>query len=395
MRMLFAKLSVLVVSTLFSASLQAQETVISVGTPESSVSGNLFIQRIASDNLSTAQIDGVLRNVAPSTFGQNFTRDKANKVFTDFFNLKVSLASTLTQMLPIVEPKIRQIYSLTINTNALNLRLSQKTNAVSADLGSITAFTSLKYDAGIPVACPSANVSFTINNIKVSGDYNFITGDVSNANANYTIDNISTSCNGLFGFLGNIANAVTGLGNSAVRSAIQDAFNSGIAFVNMKQLFSLADFANGLHRFRTETPITAIANRAIGVFQEIVNDAAINTPGIVLDVGVQFASTAGEPNRIKFVASHAPIDIIDITAVYGRTNIRLNRPPNTGPVDVYRNFGGQSFYLGTTTSGVLRYPGQIIQGAEIAAVGRNTIIPGLESLPGFSGSAPDPNAPPQ
>ena len=162
----------------------------------------------------------------------------------------------------------------------------------------------------------------------------------------------------------------------------------------MKRLFSLADFANGLHRFRTETPVTVIANRAISIFQEMVNDAAINTPGIVLDVGVQFASTPGGFNRINFVASHAPIDVTHILPIDGATStlIFLKGPPNTGEVDIYGVFGGQNGYLGTTVSGSLWYPGQIAGGSEIIAVGRSSIIPGLESLPGLSEFAPDPSA---
>lgn len=396
MRILVAKLSLLIVSTLSSVSLQAQETIISIGTPESRVEDNLFIQRIASDSLSTAQVDAVLRNVAPSIFGQNFTRDRANKVFADFANFRTSLASSLAQTIA-SQPNIRRVNSVAVNTNALNLRLSQNTNSVSGELGSVMASVSLvSNNRGILGAlfCPSANVRFNVNNIKASGDYNYISGDLNSAAITYDLTDVSASCNGLLGFILNAFGIPSARARSQINSEIQSQINTQLSFVNMKRLFSLADFANGLHRFRTETPVTVIANRAIGVFQEIVNDAAINTPGIVLDVGVQLASAAGGLNKISFVASHAPIDVTHILPIDGATStlIFLKGPPNTGQVDIYGVFGGQNGYLGTTVSGSLWYPGQIAGGSEIIAVGRSSIIPGLESLPGLSEFAPDPSA---
>jgi hypothetical protein len=383
---------VMLLQLLHFSPLQAQETLLTVGVPGDIPSTNSLKGNISGETISTAQIDGVLRTVAPSTFGQNFTRDRANRAFADFANFRVSLASSLTQAIPAASSRVRRVNSISISTSALNLRLAQKTNSVSGTLGKISTNISVLVN-GIPIICPSANASFSINNITISGDYNFISGDISGTVVDYTIENISTSCNGFFGFLGDVFNAITGIGNSLVRTAVASAANQAVTFGNMKQLFSLADFANGLSRFRSETPLSAVANRGILIFQEMVNDAAINTPGIVLDFGVEFATGIGEQNKISVIASNAPTDARPLNG--GSSIIDLIVPQSTNfPIDLYISSNGSNWrYLTSASTESVRLRSPLPSHTRVIAIGRNSFIPTLESFPGNVGIALTPVCP--
>lgn len=394
MRNVIASLG-LIFSTLISiAPLHAQETTIKVGTAGNITATNSLAGNTTSESLSTAQVDSVLRVVAPGAFGQNFTRDKANKVFADFANFRTGLASSLAQTIA-NQPNIRRVNSVAINTNALNLRLSQKTNSVSGELGTIMASVSLVADVdGFgSIFCPSANVSFNVNNIKASGDYNFISGDVSNAAVVYEVTDVSAGCNGLLGFIGDAFGNPTAVARAQINSAIQSQINTQLSFVNMQRLFSLSDFANGLRYFGNETIISPLVNRAINVFRELVNDAAINTPGIVLNIGVQFASSAGTQNIISFIASHAPVNVTSVALGRGPAIpgvISVEAPPFTERVDVYESLildsaGSQITnwrYLGTALNGRWTATGALT-GGRYMAIGRSSLIPGLESFPGI------------
>ncbi len=399
MRKFLASVGLLVLPLFSVTALHAQETTVVVGTAGNITATNSLAGNTSTESLSTAQIDGVLRVVAPGAFGQNFTRDRANKVFGDFANLRAGLASSLAQTIA-SQPNIRRVTSVVINTNALNLRLSQKTNSVSGELGTIMASVSLVADVdGFgSIFCPSADVRFNVNNIKASGDYNFISGDISNAAVAYQVTDVSAGCNGLLGFIGDAFGNPTAVARAQINSVIQSQVNTQLTFINMQRLFSLSDFANGLRYFGNETIISPFANRAINVFRELVNDAAINTPGIVLNIGVQFANTANPLNQISFIASHAPVDI---TGVYeysgiGVVAIQLATPTNTQSVDLYYSSGRNNWrYLISTNSSFvdLRPFADLRQllpkDTRIIAIGKNGLNPSLESFPGKFGVAPD------
>lgn len=364
------------------------ETTISVGfagganlAASNSLNGN-----VATESLSTAQVDNVLRVVAPNTFGQNFTRDKANKIFQDFANFRTGLAASLAQTIA-SQPGIRRVNSVTINTNALNLRLSQKTNSVSGQLGTIMARVSLLASGPSGLFCPSVSTSFDVDNIKASADYNYITGQVNSSSVTYDLTNVTASCNGFFGFVGNIFGDPAGQARIQINAAIQGQVDSQLNFVNMQRLFSLADFVNGLRYYGNETLISAVANRGINVLRELVNDAAINTPGIVLDFGVQFASLAGQSNKISIIASHSPTDFGLVRRTLATINI--TQPPNTERTDFYIQRTAQQNweFIGSTTDGVFAVPPAFINpntgGFDwgYVAVSRSSIIGGLESVP--------------
>ena len=361
----------------------AQETTFTIGVPGNIAGTNSPNSVIAGQTISTAQVDSVLRTVAPSTFGQNFTRDKANKAFADFANFRTNLASSLIQAVQAQDPSVT-VNSLIINTTSINLRLEQKTNSVSGRLGTVSASVSGRKRLGIPLICTSANFSLAIDNLTVMGDYNYITGDVSNARADLVVTNVGVSCNGLLSFVGDFVIALSGI-NSTIRAAVPAVANQQLAFVNMKRLFSLADFANGLSRFRTETPISAVANRAISIFQEMVNDAAINTPGIALDFNVKPAAFPGGVNAISIYASHAPADIEFITV---ENEIQGVVPPNTAQIDLYiRPATGGTWAYYTTLFGT----GESFFGLSLAqlpanylvtAIATSSSIGGLQSFPG-------------
>ncbi len=365
---------------------QAQETTLSVGTAGNITATNSLAGNTTTETISTAQIDGVLRVVAPGAFGQNFTRDRANKVFADFANFRTGLASSLAQTIA-RQSNIRRVNSVAINTSALNLRLSQKTNSVSGELGSIMARVSLVANtSGIlaDIFCPSVNVTFDLNDIKAAGDYNYISGDVSNASIAYNLTNVSASCNGFLGFIGNLFGP-SGIAENQIRSAIQDQVNTQLTFINMQRLFSLSDFANGLRYYGNESIISPLVNRAINVFRELVNDAAINTPGIVLNIGVEFATGVAGQNKISFIASHAPVDVLSFADRQVAANgVTVSLPPNTERADIYYSTGGNWQLLGTTTTGTLSNIPTLGRPVTIIAIGRNNIIPGLESFPGVT-----------
>jgi hypothetical protein len=389
-------IAILVFALLPFTPLQAQETLLTVGVPGNITATNSISGNVSGETISTAQIDGVLRTVAPSAFGQNFTRDKANKAFADFANLRTRLASSLIQAVEASDSSLR-INSVVINTNALNLRLAQKTNSVSGQLGTLSARVSGRKIIGVPIICPSANFSFSVNNIKATGDYNFITGDVSNTVITYDITDINSSCNG-FGFLNfiaNLANDAFGIGSGLIRGAVMDGINNQLAFVNMKQLFSLSDFANGLSRFRSETPLSAVGNRAIMIFQEMVNDAAINTPGIVLDFKVAFASTATDQNKISILASNAPVDVASVVRPNTTRSVIVGLSGATSDkIDIYYGLGSgnwtlaQTFVQSSAPRSSFRLPEGLPENSSVIAIASNGLISGLDSFPGAAGVAP-------
>ncbi len=380
---LFAAVGLLTLSFFSVSSLHAQETTIIVGTVGNITSTNSLAGNTSTESLSTAQVDGVLRAVAPGAFGQNFTRDRANKVFGDFARFRANLAPSLTTAIQNSDSSIR-VNSLIINANALNLRLAQKTNSVTGQLGTVSASISARKDVGIPLFCTSANVSFSLDNIMVSGDYNFITGDVSNAKADFAVNNVSTGCNGLLGFVGDFVLTIAGA-NSLLRDAIKAEANNQLSFINMKSLFSLSDFANGLRYYGNETVISPLVNRAINVFRELVNDAAINTPGIVLDFKVVFAANASQPNIIGFFASSAPVTSANLPPAGDR--IAFSLPPNSSGMDIYgRDSLSQSNwkFLGTASSSPVYFRDLANLGSTAPVyivTSRSSVISGLDSFP--------------
>lgn len=396
MRSVFAAVAIILTNLISAPLLYAQETIISVGTAGNITATNSLAGNTSTESISTAQVDGVLRVVAPGLFGQNFTRDKANKVFADLANLRTGLATSLRQTIA-SQSNIRQVYSVTVNTNAVNLRLAQKTNSVSGELGSLSTRVSLLSDVDgfKSIFCPSVNVTFDVKNIKAFGDYNYISGDISGALVTYDLVIVSASCNGLLGGLFNPTSAA----RSQINSAIQDQINTQIGFVNMQRLFSLADFANGLDRFRGETIVSPILDRPIRIFQEMVNNAAINTPGIVLDFGVELGSPLGSPNRIKIIASHVPTDYGLVRRTLAMINVTV--PPNSQRVDLYvKQTPLQNWqYMGSTTDGFFTVPPNFVNpntgGPDwtYIAVARSALIGGLESFPFLLPIQPYPGGP--
>jgi hypothetical protein len=389
MRKLVAALGLMVLPLLTFAPLHAQETTVVVGTAGNITATNSLAGNTSTESLSTAQVDGVLRAVAPGAFGQNFTRDRANKVFGDFARFRANLVPSLITAIQNSDSSIR-VNSLIINANALNLRLAQKTNSVTGQLGTVSASISARKDVGIPLFCTSANVSFSLDNIMVSGDYNFITGDVSNAKADFAVNNVSAGCNGLLSFITNFAATIVDV-NSLLRDAIKNEANNQLAFVNMKSLFSLSDFVNGLRYYGNETIISVVANRAINVLRELVNDAAINTPNVVLDFGVEFATGVGGQNKISIIASHAPV----IAAQLRRQEryVTVEAPAITGAIDVYVRdpvLGDNWRLIGTGSGTSIPVTGTIPTNYQLIAVARSSLIPGLESFPKFVSYPPDP-----
>jgi hypothetical protein len=388
MRKIFTAVVLLLSPLVALTPIHAQETTVSVGfagggslTAGTSITGN-----VATESLSTAQVDSVLRVVAPGTFGQNFTRDKANKIFQDFSNFRVGLASSLSQTLA-GQVGIRRVNSVAINTSALNLRLSQKTNSVAGQLGTIMARVSLVADGPSGLFCPSVNVAFDVNNIKASADYNYITGNINSSSVTYDLTNVAASCNGLLGFIGNFLGDPNSAARAQIAAAIQEQVNVQLNFVNMQRLFSLSDFVNGLRYYGNESLISAVANRGIGVLQELVNNAAINTPNIVLDFGVQFSNGSGQSNKISIIASHSPTDF----ALVRRTlaTINVTQPANTERVDFYvqRAATLNWQYMGSTVTDVFTIPPAFVNPNtggfdwSYVAVSRSSIIGGLESVP--------------
>jgi hypothetical protein len=387
MRFFAVVTSILCVSVGLVAPAHAQETRVLVGTAGNITATNSLAGNTTSESISTAQIDSVLRVVAPGAFGQNFTRDKANKVFADFTNLRSGLASSLAQTIA-TQPNISRVNSVAINTSALNLRLSQKTNSVAGELGTIMASVSLVADNDGLLAellCPSANVTFNVDNIKASGDYNYISGDISNAAVAYNVTNVSASCNGLLGFIVDAFGNPSATARNQINAAIQSQINTQISFINMQRLFSLSDFANGLRYYGNETVISPLVNRAINVFRELVNDAAINTPGIVLDFKVVFAANASQQNIIGFFASSAPVTSANLPPAGDR--IAFSLPPNSSGMDIYgRDSLSQSNwkFLGTASSSPVYFRDLANLGSTVPiyiVTSRSSVISGLDSFP--------------
>jgi hypothetical protein len=108
---------------------------------------------------------------------------------------------------------------------------------------------------------------------------------------------------------------------------------------------------------------------------------------------VKFASVAGTQNIISFVASHAPVNVTGVTIGRGPAipgGISVEAPPFTERVDVYEGLildsaGSQITnwrYLGSAVNGRWTATGALT-GGRYMAIGRSSLIPGLESFPGI------------
>jgi hypothetical protein len=336
----------------------------------------------STENISTAQIDGVLRNVAPSLFDQNFTRNKINSAFSDLDRLQVELANSLRQTIA-SQPNIRQIYSVNVNQILPDLRLSQKNNMVSGELGTLFVRISLQADVDgfQSIFCPSVNVTFDLNRIKAFGDYNYISGDISNANIAYDLSIVSASCNGIIGGLFN----PTSQARSQINTAIQNQINGALQFANMKRLFSLSDLSNGIYRFRSETPVSFIFERSAQIIQEIVNDAAINSNGVSLRIYGSRARDQLSVNYITLLASHTAANIDNISCFNA---IEGNIPSNTSKIDIYVQLPRvgarwelyESIAVGTETRFYSTLDG-VPANSGVTAIATNATVNGLESFP--------------
>jgi hypothetical protein len=135
--------------------------------------------------------------------------------------------------------------------------------------------------------------------------------------------------------------------------------------------------------------VSSLVNRAILVLREIVNDPSTNTLGINLDIGVQLGNVSGQGNKISFIASHAPVDVSRVTRA---GVISLVVPPFTERSDIYYSnyaINDNWKYLGSTTGSSFTVASLPVN-ARVIAIGRSSLIPGLESFPGAFNNAPDP-----
>lgn len=369
---IFAKL---VISALFvcAAEVSAQETTFSLGTSNGAIQ--------STETLSTSQIDGVLRIAAPSVFGQNFTRDRSNKLFADLASLRIGLAQSISSAIA-SESTVRQVYSVNVNPIIPTLKLSQNNGTVSGELAQFFVQASIKA-SGQGIFCPSADVKFNIDNIKAFGEYNVISGDVNNTSISYNITNVSASCNGIFGFIGNLF--ATGVARDRINSAVASQVNQIVQFANMQRLFSLKDFAASFSRFGQETSISPFTSRVFRVVEEIISNPAINTPGVSLKL-IALPSVNNFANHsVILLASHAPA-LIDSISCFNE--IEGNIPPNTSEINIYvmlPRAGATWTLYQTIPAGLNNRFYTAVEGLPantgVTAIAKNATIGALESFP--------------
>ena len=335
---------------------------------------------------STAQVDPYLYLVNPSLFGAHYTRDIANGVFADIDAVGTRIMAGLDPILE-AEPEITSA-NLTVLSNPLYLDLWQTYSGVRVEVWGLSAVASVNYYASFGELCGNAHGTFRFNNIRLSSEYSIATGQLQNSNVTFSLGNITVSCSGIFGFIGEyLANNIfMGAARTLIENELRAAIRDEMHLVNSQTIFSAHNFLEGLRVGGPGTTLGAIANQLITSAQGVV----ANPGGLNQSVRLSMtASRAPSGNVLSFIvsnASHSSIESLDY--VGGNTIVSLAVGENIGRTDVFYRYpagSGPWYPLGSTTTSVLVAPGNYPIGTEIGSIGVNSHNTSLRSYMGVTG----------
>jgi hypothetical protein len=372
----------------------AQETTLRVGVL--GTAPPMLLQGVAFDDLplnthdlSTATIDSALNTYLPTQFAPHYTRDKANGVFAKVESMRLQLNSQLAAAITTSGNGKLTVNSVSVNANPLEASFAQTPTGIGVDLTGMSVGVAVTYQVGIPLLCSSANGSFTVGNIDVGGDYDLPTGTLQSPRINYALQNVRVDCNGLLSGFTNfvIQTFFPNLATDLLSQGLQSAVNSQLGALQMREIFSVQDFLQGLRNASNIGILNDIANKAITSAQEVVANPSAIYRALKLTVRVSYGPSG---NEIRFIASNAaPTDVGTISYSYISDYISIVTPQGTAGADLYEQDPGGLywFYIGTIDANQpFLTTSAFAVGTQIAAVGYNSWIPDLRSPPGAVGS---------
>jgi hypothetical protein len=358
----------------------AQETVVSIGKAGEIHRTFTDVGFSQATYLSTSQIDPVLSLIDPSRFGQSYTRDQANELFGRIRAYEIRLGELLASAI-LATGQVDSVNYANVSANPIRLRFFQTSTGIGVNLSRFAVAVSVEKRIGVPLFCESVEGRTTLDNIRLTGDYNFFSGDVGVTDVQFDIRGSSGGCTGALSFFTNFFIELFFDVRAEIARAIRAAADEQLRFANVATVFSAGDLITALRRFADNSPLPLYANQAIDLAQEVILNANLNTPGIILEILVSRSTSASVSNHISLRLSHAPVDVLPIDHA-GRGPIDLVVPPNTARADIYYSVDRANWtYLGTTTTNQFVHT-QNLWGARVIAIGHNAVIPGLESYPG-------------
>lgn len=401
-----ASLLVAAATTLVGLALPAMantsETTLSIGVPKPVVVRPLGGEpdNVAFSSVATNDIDAVLYTANPGQFGQHFTRDLANGLFSDLNGLKSSLTSQLTTVLA-SEAAVQSVNYLNIQANPIDLSIRQEGTAIGASLYGIRLFGSVEIDESapgipnVPLCTPTA--TFEIDVREVRSSYDVYTGNIQGTSVFYSVLDEDVDCDNI---LGDIILAVGGLFtdiDGQVSDRIEDVFDALQGSANAQQLFSVKDFLDGFRKVVQVDPVMIgdlFVTPAFSFNTDFIIDEAQDlilgtdlSSGLQLDLRV----LDGSSNEIQFVVGHQELDVASIFAYSSQTVVTVDLPAQTKDVTIMAcGSSGTCDVLNDIFSpvingstGAFRVEGTQV-GKDIIAIADSNFISGLYSRPGKS-----------
>lgn len=356
----------------FGSVAHAQETTLRVGFRGADPNNPLD-----TFNISTATVDSYLNTFLPSQFTAHYTRDKANAVFAHLESMRVQLTTDLVGIVNTISRV--SVHSITVQTNSLEASLAQTATGIRLAVTGLSIDASIRYDVNIPVLCDSADGSFTIGGISVGGDYDLPTGALVNPRVDFSLQNVHAHCNGLLsGLVNTLVDAFRpGYARDRINGALQSGLNGQLGAFDMRQIFSVHDFLEGLRNASNLGILNAAANRVIDAGEQIIDNPSTLNRGVKLTVGVSYGSAG---NEVRFVVSNAvPTDVVAIQYTYTNiVDVCVSSPGTTSYVDLFEREPGNPYWfsMGTwpASQPCIELSGPFSVGTTFAAVGRNAWI---------------------
>lgn len=381
-------------AAVLSPSVAAQETQIMIGIPDDRFT-RFNPNTIDGLNVSTAEIDALIVNkintlnpllsrfglsARTSRFPANFTRDLLNEAFDELDMLRrdieTSFRTTIAQA-----NGVRRVKSLSIGKGELGIRLTQANTSFTARVSGFRASARIELDSGIPIICPSPDVSVTIEDIAAQSTYNVFTGALMDTDIDFRVTDEDVDCNN---FLGDALLAVFAI-FTEVDGRIGDEIDDQVAditsMVDMQELFSIRDFIEGVRGAITATGGNFVneaqVNMAIDAGLELFGSANLST-GLQLDLKLFDSNSPTTPNRFTLAASHQPARISSIAQNGPENVVFVVKPQRTARIELYQH-GTQ--LIDTATRDYFRLNPAPQEGTILQVVAISSFIPGLRSFP--------------
>jgi len=363
--------AIIFVCLLTSVPARSQETTLRVGFLGSNLNYPLNTY-----DISTATIDSYLSTYLPSQFAPNYTRNKANTVFASIESMRAQLNTQLVAVVNSISNV--SVRGITINANSLEASFGQTPTGFSVAIRGISVDVAVRYNVGLPLICDSADGSFRLDNISVGGDYDLPTGTLVNPRASASAQNVHVSCNGLLSDFTNVLIQAFAVGyvRDLLNSELQSAVSSQLHAYDMRQIFSVHDFLEGLRNVSNLGVLNSIANHAIDAAEQVVSNPSSLYRAVELTVGVNYGPSG---NEVRFIVSNAePTNVVGIQYGLYDTLISFAAPTGTSYVDLYQRYSVDPtwYWMGTypASQGSVDFVGGFPLNTVIAAVGQNEWI---------------------